>query len=335
MSDHDHAAPTTRFRKLMHLIRHDHNHQNRAVPAGDLGGEGIRATKISLAGLGATAVLQAILVVVTGSVALLSDTIHNFTDALTAIPLWLAFSLGRRPHNKKYTYGYHRAEDLAGVVIVVAIGLSAGGVAWESIRRIAEPRPLDQAGWVIAAGLVGALGNELVARYRRRVGKRIGSAALVADADHARADAATSLAVVLAGVGALLNWNWVDPAAGFVVAVLILRLLWQASGTMLERLMDAVDPEIVDRIEKVVLTRDGVVGVNDIRARYQGHLLLITLCILVDPDITMAVGHAIAHDVESDLLDEFPNAGEAVIHVDPAGDDEAHNVATHHTHPEQ
>jgi cation diffusion facilitator family transporter len=276
--------------------------------------------------------LQAVLVVITGSVALLSDTIHNFTDALTAIPLWIAFSLGRRAHNKRYTYGYHRAEDLAGVVIVIAIGLSAGGVAWESIQRFGNPRELEYAVWVVVAGLVGAAGNELVARYRRRVGLRIGSAALVADADHARADALTSLAVVVAGAGALVGWDWVDPVAGLVVSVMILRLLWHSSRTMLDRLMDAVDPEVVDRIEATVLATDGVLAVGDIRARHQGHLLLITLRISVDPAITMAEGHAIAHDVEHGLLHEFPNASEAVVHVDPVGDEDAHEVAAHHVH---
>jgi cation diffusion facilitator family transporter len=332
--DHDHEEPTSLWARVVHFLRHDHEHQAGEVPARDLGKEGIRATKLSLLGLGATALLQAILVVITGSVALLSDTIHNFTDALTAIPLWLAFSLGRRPHTKKYTYGYHRAEDLAGVIIVIAIGLSAGGVAWESIQRIAEPHPLDYAGWVIVAGLIGAAGNELVARYRRRVGLRIGSAALVADADHARADALTSLAVVMAGIGSTLGWDWVDPIAGLAVAVMILRLLWTSSWTMLERLMDAVDPALVDRIDKTVSATDGVLGVNDIRARHQGHLLLITLCILVDPNITMADGHAIAHEVEHNLLHEFPNAAEAVVHVDPLGDESAHNVAAHHSHPD-
>lgn len=333
--DHDHSVreTTSLWTRLVHYLKHDHHHDDVATPVRDLGAEGIRATKVSLAGLGATALLQAVLVVFTGSVALLSDTIHNFTDALTAIPLWLAFSLGRRPHNRKYTYGYHRAEDLAGVVIVIAIGLSAGGVAWESIRRIAEPRQIDFATWVIVAGVIGALGNELVARYRRRVGLRIGSAALVADADHARADALTSMAVVLAGIGATVGWDWVDPVAGLIVAVMILRLLWQSSRTMLERLMDAVDPKIVDRIEKAVMAHTGVLGVNDVRARHQGHLLLITLCILVDPEITMAEGHGIAHEVEHTLLHEFPNAAEAVIHVDPLGDTDAHNIAEHHIHP--
>ncbi len=330
--DHDHNEPGSIWAKLVRFFKHDHDHSSDATPVRDLGAEGIRATKISLVGLGATALLQAVLVVVTGSVALLSDTIHNFTDALTAIPLWIAFALGRRAHNKRYTYGYHRAEDLAGVVIVIAIGLSAGGVAWESIQRFSDPRRLDFVGWVIVAGIVGALGNELVARYRRRVGLRIGSAALVADADHARADALTSLAVVIAGIGAAVGWDWVDPIAGLGVSVMILRLLWKSSRTMLDRLMDAVDPDIVDRIEATVRATHGVLEVADIRARHQGHLLLITLCISVDPTITMAEGHAIAHEVEHSLLHEFPNAGEAVVHVDPVGDDAAHNVAAHHIH---
>ena len=330
MAEHDHQHSRSRWRKITHALQHDHSHEETGVR--DLGAEGIRATKISLVLLGATALLQAVLVAVTGSVALLSDTIHNFTDALTAIPLWIAFAIGRRPHTKRFTYGYHRAEDLAGVVIVIAIGLSAGGVAWESIQRFGNPRELDFVGWVIVAGVVGALGNELVARYRRRVGLRIGSAALVADADHARADALTSLAGVVAGIGAAVGWNWVDPVAGLAVSVMILRLLWQSSRTMLDRLMDAIDPAVVDQISKTSRSVEGVVDVSDIRARHQGHLLLITLCISVDPNITMAAGHGIAHEVEHQLLHEFPNAGEAVVHVDPVGDEDAHNVAAHHVH---
>ncbi len=227
-------------------------------------------------------------------------------------------------------HGYHRAEDVAGVVIVVAIGPSAAGVAWESLRRLSEPRQLDWIGWVIVAGIVGAIGNELVSRYRRRVGLRINSAALLADADHARADALTSLAVVAAGVGAGLGWQWVDPVAGLAVAAMILRLLWRSSRIMLDRLLDAVDPEIVDQIEVTALGTPGVAAVSEIRARHHGHRLLISLSIAVDSETTVARGHAIAHDVEHDLLHSFAAAVEVVVHVDPDGDLDAHETVAHH-----
>src|SRR5262249_46233929 len=156
--------------------------------------EGIRALKVSLAGLAVTAILQVVVVMVSGSVALMADTIHNFADALTAVPLAIAFSLGRRKPNKRYTYGYGRAEDLAGVFIVFMIALSAVIAAWEAIRRLVNPEDVHHVGWVIAAGLIGFAGNELVAVYRIRVGRDIGSAALVADGLHARTDGLTSLA---------------------------------------------------------------------------------------------------------------------------------------------
>ena len=334
MPDHDHShEDSTVWSKVRHFLAHDHDHEHS--PSSDLGAEGIRATKISLLGLGATALLQAALVVVTGSVALLSDTIHNFTDALTAVPLWIAFSFGRRPRTRRFTYGYHRAEDLAGVVIVIAIALSAGGAAWESLRRLSEPRDLELFGWVIVAGVIGAIGNELVARYRRRVGLRINSAALVADADHARADALTSLAVVAAGVGAWLGWRWVDPVAGLVVASVILRLLWRSARLMLDRLLDAVDPEIIDQIETTALATEGVAGISDIRARHHGHRLLIALSVAVDPDSTVASGHAVAHDVEHGLLHVFRADVEVVVHVNPHGVSGAHDSIAHHaTNPD-
>jgi cation diffusion facilitator family transporter len=104
-------------------------------------------------------------------VALLADTIHNFSDALTAIPLGVAFWLGRRPPDRRYTYGYGRAEDLAGIFIVTMIALSAAVAGWEAVRRLLDPQPIHQAGWVAAAGLVGFFGNEIVAQYRIRVGR--------------------------------------------------------------------------------------------------------------------------------------------------------------------
>lgn len=323
--EHTHGAW---WSKLVHYWAHDHDHD--LAPATDLGAVGIRATKVSLLALGVTALIQAALVLVTGSVALLSDTIHNFTDALTAIPLWIAFAVGRKPITRRFTYGYHRAEDLAGIVIVVAIGFSAVAVGWESVRRFAEPRELDHIPLVILAGAIGALGNEFVARYRMKVGRSINSAALVADGQHARADALTSLAVVAAGAGSLAGWDWVDPAAGLAVSVMIFRLLVQTTRSMLGRLLDAVDPEIVDRIEETALGTPDVQTVSDVQARHHGHRLLISISVAVDPDLTVAAGHEIAQETRHRLLHEFPTAVEPVVHVDPHGHQDAHESTAHH-----
>src|SRR6478609_764299 len=141
-------------------------------------GAGIRAVKISLVILGLTAAIQLLIVAVSGSVALLADTVHNVSDALTAVPLWIAFALGRRAASRRYTYGLGRVEDLAGLFVVAMIALSAVVAAVEAIRRLVDPVPLTHLGWVAAAGLAGFVGNEVVALYRIRVGRRIGSAAL-------------------------------------------------------------------------------------------------------------------------------------------------------------
>ena len=326
---HDHSPPDGFFDRLRQVFGHSHGHDHGA-PLADTGAAGVRASKVSLAGLGATAALQAVVVAFTGSVALLSDTIHNLADALTAIPLWIAFALGRRASSRKYTFGYGRAEDLAGVVIIIAIAVSAGGVAWESIRRLMDPRALDHIPWVIAAGLVGAIGNELVAEYRIRVGRQISSEALVADGHHARADALTSLAVVAAGVGAVFDADWVDPAAGIVVAAMILGMLRHAGARVFGRVLDAVDPGLVDRTEHVALAVEGVEHVGDIRMRWHGHRMLITLVAGVDPNLTVRDGHEIAQTISHELIHAFPFTVDALVHVDPDGDAEAHAMTTHH-----
>lgn len=315
--------------RLRAAFGHSHDHADRA-PLADTGAAGVRASKVSLVGLGITAALQAVLVVFTGSVALLSDTLHNLTDALTAIPLWIAFALGRRPRSKRFTFGLGRAEDLAGLLIVVAIAASAGGVAWESVRRLLDPRPLDHIPWVIVAGLVGAAGNELVAAYRIRVGRRISSEALIADGQHARADALTSLAVVAAGVGAALGADWVDPAGGLVVAAMILAMLRHAGSRVFGRILDAVDPESVDRATDVAAAVGGVVSVSDVRMRWHGHRMLITVNAAVDPDLTVRRGHEIAQAITHDLIHAFPFTVEALVHIDPSGDPGAHDLTDHH-----
>ena len=296
----------------------------------DSGAAGIRATKVSLLVLGATAGVQAVIVVFSGSVALLSDTLHNLTDALTAVPLWIAFALGRRRPTRRYTYGFNRAEDAAGLLIVVAIGASAILVIWESTRRFFEPRLMDHISWVIAAGIVGALGNELVARYRIKVGRAIGSEALITDGRHARTDALTSLAVVAAGIGAALGAAWVDPVAGFIVAGAILWLMANSARRMTRRALDGIEPEIVDDVEATIRNVDGVQDVTDLRARWHGHQLRIAASIAVDADLTVKAGHDKAHDVEHALHHRFSFPITALIHVNPIGVSDAHDATAHH-----
>jgi cation diffusion facilitator family transporter len=279
--------------------------------------DGIRAVKISLVALLTTSITQAVVVVVTGSVALLADTIHNFSDALTAVPLWIAFVLGRRTATRRYTYGYGRAEDLAGVFIVAMIALSSIVAGYESILRLLNPQPVSNIAVLIAAGLIGFAGNELVAVYRIRVGRGIGSAALVADGLHARTDGFTSLAVVAGALGVLAGFPLADPIIGLLITVAILFVLKGAAVDIYRRLMDAVDPELVDTAEASLRAVPGVVAVEELRLRWIGHRLRAEIGITVDAGLGIIEAHAIATAAQHTLLHEVPKLTAATVHVSP------------------
>lgn len=298
---------------------HEHRHEHfGTVDAALLAtAQGVRATWISLILLAATAVAQAIVVILTGSVALLADTIHNFTDALTAIPLLIAFRLGRRPANHRYTYGFHRAEDVAGLAIVAMIAASAIFAALEAIDRLRHPAPLDHVWLVLTAGVIGSLGNEAVAIYRMRVGRAIGSAALVADGAHARADGLTSLGVVAGAIGVLAGFPRADAIVGLLITLAIGYTLVTAARTVLRRVLDGIDEPTMHRIETVAAAVPGVEHVSEARARWVGHQLRAELAIDVSPDISVEAGHDIAEHVRQALLHDVPRLGDAMVHVDP------------------
>jgi cation diffusion facilitator family transporter len=312
---------------------HSHDPADTVDSALEASREGTRALTLSILVLGATAVAQAAVVVLTGSVALLGDTLHNFADALTAVPLGIAFGIGRRAPTRRYTYGYGRAEDLAGIFVVAVIAASAAFAGYESVRRLLEPRDVDYLGAVAAAGVIGFAGNELVARYRIRVGRRIGSAALVADGLHARTDGFTSLAVVVGAAGVAAGFERADPIVGLVITVAILAVLTGAAREVLHRLMDAVDPELVDQAEHVLAHVEGVERVDSVRLRWIGHSLHAEAEIVVDQDLTVAGGHDIAERARHALLHELPRLSTATIHADPCGHDgmDPHHAVAHHS----
>jgi cation diffusion facilitator family transporter len=279
--------------------------------------EGMRALWISLAVLGATAVIQAVVVAFSGSVALLGDTLHNGVDALTAVPLGVAFIMGRRPANRRFTYGYGRAEDLAGLVIIVFIAASSALAAYAAVDRLANPRPVSNLVAVGIAAGIGFTGNELVARYRIRVGRKIGSAALVADGLHARTDGFTSLAVLLGVAGLAAGWNWADPVVGLVITVAILAVLWQAAHEIYRRLMDAVDPALVDQTEQTLQATPGVLGVGHVRLRWIGHQLRAECEVIVDRNASAVQAHQVAVAAEHALLHALPRLTAALVHADP------------------
>lgn len=333
--DHDHGdhAHAGGLRGRLHGLFSTHSHDpgDQVDTALEASSEGMRALRISVAGLGATAVLQLLVVLASHSVALLGDTLHNFADALTAVPLAVAFTIGRRPPNRRYTYGYGRGEDLAGVAIVVTIAASSALAAYESVLRLLHPHHVSHLPAVMAASIIGFVGNEVVAAYRIRVGRRIGSAALVADGLHARTDGMTSLAVLVGAAGVALGWKAADPVVGLVITVAILFVLRNAARDVYRRLMDAVDPELVDRVEAVLRATPGVVGVGEVRLRWIGHALRAEVRIVVDGSVTVAAGHDIAEECHHRLLHQVPRLTEAIVHADPsATDHDPHDGTAHH-----
>ncbi len=277
----------------------------------------MRALKISLVGLAATAVLQLVVARASGSVALLGDSLHNVADALTALPLWLAFSLGRRAANRRFTYGYGRAEDVAGVFVVLMIALSGVVAAWEAVDRLRHPRDVDHLVWVMVAAVIGMVGNEAVAMYRIRVGRKIGSASLVADGLHARSDGLTSFAVLIGAIGVAVGWEWADAVVGLAISAAILVVLLQAARSVGERLMDAVDPDLVTQAEEVAAGVPEVQEVTELRMRWLGHRLQAEVRMTVDRDLDVAAGHVIADRVEQALMSELALLSGVIVHVNP------------------
>lgn len=331
--DHEHASDG-KMPALVHFLRsvvgaHRHSSEDAVDRALETSARGIRALKLSLLGLGATALFQVVIVLISGSVALFADTVHNFSDALTAIPLWIAFSVGRRAANGRYTYGYGRAEDLAGLFILAMIALSAAVAGWESVQRLLRPEPLQNLGWVLLAGFVGFLGNEAVAFYRIRVGKAIGSAALVADGYHARADGLTSLAVVLGALGVFAGYPIADPVVGLLITVAILFVLRDASGRVFHRLMDAVEPELTETARGIVAATQGVETppAPDVRIRWVGHQLWADVQVIVNSERSLTQAHAIAEAARHRLLHDVPRLSQVHVHVDPC----MHTGADHHS----
>lgn len=329
---HGHEHRSRFLDSILEVFRpHSHDAADKVDQALETSDRGIWALKISLIGLGLTAGFQLVIVFISGSVALFADTVHNFSDALTAVPLWIAFVLGRRAASRRYTYGFGRAEDLAGVFIVVMIALSAAIAGWESFQRLFDPQPLNNVGWVIAAAVIGFAGNEAVAVLRIRVGKEIGSAALVADGYHARADGFTSLAVLFGALGVLAGFPIADPIVGMLITVAILFVLRNAARDIWHRLMDAVDPQIVDELETAAHLH-GVEEVEALRVRWLGHRLEADLAIVVDADLPTHSSHAIGEAVRHALFHAQPMLAAVSVHIDPCGHHgrDEHAQTAHH-----
>ena len=320
---------------------HSHDHTHGTIdPRLLTTARGISTVKWSLVVLGVTALFQVAIVIYTGSVALLADTIHNFGDAATAIPLWIAFTLASKKPTARFNYGYGRTEDWAGVLVVLTILFSAVIAGWQAVERLLHPQPLEHLWAVAVAAIVGFIGNEAVALWRIRVGKEIKRAALVADGYHARTDGLTSLAVLAGAIGVWLGFPLADPLIGLGITAAILVIVWQSAKTVFPRLLDAVDPEVTQEIRDVVVKVEGVIEVTEVRARWLGHELHAEVNLAVDRSISVSDGHDVSLAARHELMHELPYLSNVTVHVDPddsSGEDRhrvdhAHDEAPLHSH---
>ena len=333
-TDHDHGWRA----KLKHMVvPHSHDANEAIQSAQESAKEGIRTAWIGLGGMMATAILQIVIVAISGSIALLADTLHNLGHAVTTIPLVIAFKIGQRMATKRYTYGYRRAEDLVGVLIALVIAASVVLIIWESVDALFNPRPLTNLWWVFAAGLVGALGNEIVAVYRIRTGRKIGSAALIAEGHHARADGLTSVAVIFGVIGVWLGFERADAVVGLIIALVIFGILISSLRTICRRLMDGIEPGVVDKITATAADVPGVLAVQRVRARWGGHRMEGDAQIAVDGSLSTLEGHRVAEEVEHALLHAVPNLDNVVVHLHPvvrgAIPPDLHELSGHHASP--
>lgn len=292
---------------------------------------GIWAIKWSFVILAVTAGLQLIVVFVSGSVALLADTIHNIADATTAIPLWVAFVLVRRKPTATFPYGYGRVEDFAGIVIVLIILLSALVAGYEAVNRLIHPQPIQLLEWVAVAGVIGFVGNETVAVFRIRVGRQMNSAALVADGYHARTDGLTSLAVVLGALGVWLGFPLADPIVGLLITVAIMGIVWQSARAVITRSLDGVEPKVTAEIRHAAEHVPGIARVVTAKARWIGHRLHADVGISADDSIPLAAARGIAHDLKRELLEHLPALRTVnIMFESSSGEDASHHG--HHSH---
>jgi cation diffusion facilitator family transporter len=330
-SDHSHGeAHAGHVRPGRHGPGHPHTH---GVVDASIASttRGLWALKWSFIGLLITALLQAVVVALSGSVALLADTIHNFADAATAIPLGIAFLLVRRGATRRFTYGLGRVEDLAGLIIVITIAVSAVVAFYEAWQRLFHPQPVGLLWAVMLASVVGFVGNETVAIFRIRVGRQIGSAALIADGYHARTDGWTSLAVLVGAIGVWAGYPLADPIVGLVISVTIFVIVWQSAGSVIVRMLDGVEVEALETIAHTARHVPHVQDVTDVRARWIGHRLHADVSISVSGGLSVENGHEIAKEVRHQLLHHLTHLGSVMVHVDPDGQggERHHRIGAH------
>lgn len=305
---------------------HHHHHHHDGHTHGVIDPEiasserGVWAVKWSLVGLLLTALVQAAVFWLSGSIALLADLIHNVGDAMTAVPLGVAFLVSRRQPTARFSYGFARLEDLAGVAIVAIVLLSAVITAYESVDRFYHPQPLHHLGALAIAAIVGFIGNEIVAVFRIRVGREINSAALIADGYHALADGLVSLAVLVSAAGVGLGYPWADPVMGLVITAVLLKIVWESGQTVFSRLLDGVEPEILESLQHAITHVPEVEedAIANLRTRWLGHRLHVEMEVMLPSTLSLQEAHSFTNTVEEELKGHLPYLGSIVVRAVPS-----------------
>jgi cation diffusion facilitator family transporter len=267
-----------------------------------------RAIGVSAAGLAVTGLAELLLALLTGSVGLLGDAIHNLSDVSTSAVVFLGFRLSRRPPTEKYPYGLERAEDLAGVGIAVVIWASAAFAGYESVRKLIEHGHTSNVGLGIAGAVLGIIGNQVVARYKMRVGRQINSATLIADARHSWLDALSSAGALVGLIAVALGQPWGDPVAGIAVTLFICHVGYEVTADVLRRLADGVDPDVITAAEAAAGSIPGVIHAHA-RARWTGRTLCVEIEGWVDPDMTARDADTLGRLVADEVSRQLPDAG--------------------------
>lgn len=267
-----------------------------------------RAVAVSAVGLGLTGLAELLVAVLTGSVGLLGDAIHNLSDVSTSAVVFLGFRLSRRPPTEKYPYGLERAEDLAGVGIAVVIWSSAAFAGFESVHKLLEHGRTSYVWAGIAGAVLGIVGNQVVARYKLVAGKRINSATLIADARHSWLDALSSAGALAGLLAVALGQSWGDPVAGLAVTAFICHVGYEVTADVLHRLADGVDPEVISRAEAAAGSVPGVIHAHA-RARWTGRTLRVEIEGWVDPGLAARDADALGRLVAGQISRQLPEAG--------------------------
>jgi len=298
--------------------KNTHGHTHGSIdPSIALTKKGLWAVKWSFIGLIITFAIQVAIVYFTGSVALLADTIHNLGDAVTAIPLGIAYLFALKQPSKRFTYGFGRVEDLAGIMIVSIILFSAIVAGYQSIDRIINPKEIANIEWVIVASIIGFIGNELVAIFRIKVGKDIGSAALVADGYHARIDGFTSLAVLIGAIGVIIGFPLADPIVGLLITITIFKIVWDSTKTVFIRILDGVEPEYFEEIKHSLSHVKGIKEIINIKARWSGHRLLVEIYIIADSKLSLLKAHTIIEEIEHEVMHHIKYVSNVIVDIEP------------------